>query len=53
MTVIFPMRVNDQIKTDTEEWTPIVNCSNVQIFTVLVHYFSPDLKAMPNKKVLP
>ena len=41
--------VLDQIKTDTEERTPAINCSN--FFVAL--YFSPKIKAVVNMKVLP
>ena len=41
--------VNDQIETDTEEWTPTVNCSNLLVLL----YFSPNIKAVVNMKVLP
>ena len=46
---IFIKWVDDQIKTDTEEWTPTANSSN---FLVL-KYFSRNIKAVVNIVGLP
>ena len=39
---IFIMWVDDQIKTNPEEWTPTVNCSNFLVCS----YFSPNFKTV-------
>ena len=41
--------MNDQIKTYTKEWTPGLNISNFFVPS----YFSPNIKAVVNMKVLP
>ena len=41
--------MNDQIKTDTEEWTPAVNFSNL----LVLFYFGPNIKSVVNMKILP
>ena len=43
------MWMNNQIKTDTEEWTPTVNSTNL----LALSYFIPNIIAVVNIQVLP